>query len=392
MPDTVTGTGTRRRTVLDAGSAAPVRPEAREAWLAALDDGWADPRRLHAEGRAARLLLDAARERVAEVLAARPDDVFFPPHHAAAAHSAVMGLAAARPVGAPVVTTAVEHSAVLHAASWLERTGGRPHVEVGVDALGHLDHEQFKSALPGAAVAAVQHANGEIGTVQPLDDVASAATAAGVPLIVDAGVSLGFLPAPRAGDALVGNPRAWGSVPGVGLLVLRPGTRWRPHGPGEAEGAHRRPGEAAGEVDVPAAVAAAVSLAAAEAQRDETSRRLTELVTRVRACAGSLPDVEVAGDPEGRAPHVVTFSVLYLPGEMLVQALDAEGFAVTSGSACTADTLRPSHVLAAVGGLTHGNVRLVLPAAVRRDEVEAFCVALPRVVTRLRAELGVDEL
>lgn len=387
------------RVVLDAGGAAPVLPLAVEAWSAAVADGWADPRRLHAEGRRARLVLDTARERVAETLGVRPDEVLFPPHHAAAARAAVLGLAAARPDAPVVLTSAVEHSAVLHAAGWHAGRGGR-HELLGVDRLGRVDPGEVAGRLGGGArrdvcVLAVQQANGEIGTVQPLDGpggIGEAAAAAGVPLVVDAGASLGFAPPPAAADVLVANPRTWGSVPGAGLLVLRSHVRWRPHEPGEAEGAHVRPGEAPGEVDVPAAVAAAVTLAAVEQERALTADRLDGLVRRIRATAAGIADVEVAGDPVARLPHVVTFSALFLPGELLVSALDRAGFAVASGSACTADTLEPSHVLAATGGLTHGNVRVVLPAGVAAADVERFCHVLPGTVAALRDELGVTGL
>ena len=366
--------------MLDAGGAAPVLPAAEQAWLAAVRDGWADPRRLHHEGRTARLLLDGARESVAEQLGVRPDEVSFPPDHARAAAAAVLGCAL--PGAGPVVVSAVEHSSVQHAAAWR----GPAH-EVPVDAAGTLDVRALAEALPGASLACVQHGNGEIGTLQPLPDAHAASRAAGVPLVVDAGASLGHVPPPADYDVLLGSPRSWGSVPGVGLLVVRRGVRWRPHEPGE-HSASRPPGEVPGEVDVPAALAAAVSLREVGGAAGHAGPR-HELVARVRAAAAAVPDVQVHGPAEGRLPHVVTFSVLYLPGEELVRRLDGLGFAVGSGSACTADTLRPSHVLAAVGGLTHGNVRLVLPHGVAAGEVERFCRLLPEVVARLRGELGV---
>lgn len=369
--------------MLDAGGAAPVLPAAEQAWLAAVRDGWADPRRLHREGRAARMLLDGARESVAEQLGVRPDEVSFPPDHARAAAAAVLGCAL--PGDGPVVLSAVEHSALLHAAGW--RTGAH---EVPVDAAGTVDLDAFAAALPGAALACLQQGNGEIGTLQPLHRAHDAARGAGVPLVVDAGASLGHVPPPADFDVLLGSPRAWGSVPGAGLLVVRRAVRWRPHEPGERS-ASRPAGEVPGEVDVPAALAAAVSLREVSAAHGSTDPR-HELVTRVRAAAAAVPDVQVHGPAEGRLPHVVTFSALYLPGEELVRRLDVLGIAVGSGSACTADTLRPSHVLAAVGGLTHGNVRLVLPRGVTETEVDRFCALLPEVVAELRDELGVAGL
>jgi cysteine desulfurase len=134
------------------------------------------------------------------------------------------------------------------------------------------------------------------------------------------------------------------------------------------------------------ALQAAVSGSAAEEARQRA------LVDRVRAAAATLPDVEVVGHPTERLPHLVTFSCLYLDGESLVRALDAEGFEVSSGSSCTSSTLEPSHVLVAMGVLTHGNVRVSLSPATTADDVDRFLAVLPRVLARLREEAGVTGL
>ena len=126
------------------------------------------------------------------------------------------------------------------------------------------------------------------------------------------------------------------------------------------------------------------------------SEEASALVDRVRSAAGAVADVEVVGDPVERLPHVVTFSALYADGEALVREFDRRGFAVASGSACTASTLEPSHVLAAMGALTHGNVRITLPlrsvSPARAQDVERFCAALPEVVAAVRERLGVERL
>jgi cysteine desulfurase len=163
----------------------------------------------------------------------------------------------------------------------------------------------------------------------------------------------------------------------VGVLVVRKGTRWEPP-------------EQPGPVDLPAVVAAAASLRAVLAGAAQESMRVSALVDRVRrTVAATVPDVEVVGDPDDRLPHVVTFSCLYLDGETLLHALDRLGYAVSSGSACTSDTLRPSHVLAAMGVLTHGNVRLSLHPGVTEEDVDGFLAVLPGTVAALRREAGV---
>jgi cysteine desulfurase len=111
------------------------------------------------------------------------------------------------------------------------------------------------------------------------------------------------------------------------------------------------------------------------------------MVDRIRAAAAAVPDTEVVGDPVDRLPHLVTFSCLYVSGDQIVTALDRRGFGVASGSACTASTLEPSHVLAAMGALTHGNVRVSLTRDTTHAEVDAFCAALPEAVAEIREEL-----
>jgi cysteine desulfurase len=139
---------------------------------------------------------------------------------------------------------------------------------------------------------------------------------------------------------------------------------------------------------MPAVVAAAVGLQAVAAEAAAEDARLRPLIDRIRArVAAEVPDCEVVGDPDDRLPHLVTFSCLYVEGEALLTALDREGFAVSSGSSCTSDTLEPSHVLAAMGALTHGNVRVSLHRDVTEADVDRFLDVLPRVVAELRSGL-----
>jgi cysteine desulfurase len=364
---------------------APPHPAGREALLAALEAGWADPRRLHREGRQARLLLDGAREALAALLGARTEEVVFTGSHTEAVNAAVLGTLKARHrVGRKVLRSAVEHSAVLHATDY----AGDP-VTVGVDRLGRVDADRFIEQLgsPGVALGCLQSANGEVATLQPIEQVAEAARSARVPLLVDAAASIGQLTPPTDWDLLVADPRAWGAPPGLGLLALRANTRWTSSAP-EDDGTERVPGPPS----IPAALAAAVTLQAVTAQREQQEGLRRTLTERIRAAAALIPNTEVVGDPARRLPHIVTFSCLYVDGEAVVDELDRAGFAVGSGSACTASTLAPSHVLAAMGVLTHGNLRIGLPAGVNERDVSAFCDLLPGAVQRVRALLGADGL
>lgn len=372
----------------DAASSEPLHPRAREALLAALDAGWADPARLYGEARRARMLLDRARADVADVLGVRPDELVFTSSGTQAIHLGVLGaLAARRRAGRHLVTGAVEHSAVLHAAGAHEADGGTV-TTVGVSRTGRVDAAAFAAAVaePGTALACLQTANHEVGTLQPVEEAARACAAAGVPLLVDAAQTLGRLPVPPGWSLLTGSAHKWGGPAGVGVLVIRKGTRWRSPLPED----ERERGRVPGFENVPAVVAAAAALRARAEEAEEENRRASALVDRIRELVPRLiPDVEVVGDPVDRAPHIVTFSCLYVAGEALLTELDKAGFAISSGSSCTASTLRPSHVLEAMGVITHGNVRVSLPRGVSAADVDRFLQVLPPLVRRIREEAGV---
>ncbi|NPC95470.1 aminotransferase class V-fold PLP-dependent enzyme [Nocardioides sp. zg-DK7169] len=365
----------------DSASSEPLHPAAREVLLAALDRGYADPRRLHPPARASRLMLDNAREVVAECLGARPDEVSFTASGTEAVHRGLLGLLRGRRrAGDRLVHAAVEHSAVLHAAAW----AGGEHVSVPVDRHGRVSPDDFVAACagPGVAVAALQAANHEVGTCQPVAEVAS--RIGEVPLLVDACASAGRVPLPAGWAVAAASAHKWGGPAGVGVLAVRKGARWRNPFPGDDRVDERT----AGFENVPAALAAAAALRAVVEERAEVGARQRALLDRIRHGVQVVPDVEVVGDPEDRLPHVLTFSCLYVDGEALVDRLARHGFAVASGSACTASSLEPSHVLTAMGALTHGNVRLSLTRDTDEADVERFLEVLPGVVAGIRAEAG----
>ncbi|MGX9872062.1 aminotransferase class V-fold PLP-dependent enzyme [Streptomyces cellulosae] len=370
----------------DAASAAPLHPVARQALMASLDEGWADPARLYKEGRRARLLLDAAREAAAEGVGCRPDELVFTPSGTAAVHSGIAGaLAGRRRTGRHLIVSAVEHSSVLHAAE-VHRDGGGTVTEVPVDRTGAVRPSEFAGALrPDTALACLQSANHEVGTLQPVAEAAEACRAAGVPLLVDAAQSLGWGPVEGAWSLLAASAHKWGGPSGVGLLAVRKGVRFAPQGPRD----ERESGRVPGFENLPAIVAAAASLRAVRAEAAQEAARLRELTDRIRARVPELvPDVEVVGDPERRLPGVVTFSCLYVDGETVLHELDREGFSVSSGSSCTSSTLTPSHVLKAMGVLSEGNVRVSLPPGTKAEDVERFLDVLPGVVAGVREKLG----
>lgn len=363
---------------LDAASSMPLHPRARETFLAALDAGYADPRRLHGRARSARLLIDNARAVVADALEVRTDEVTFTSSGTSAVHRGLLGLVRGARGRRTVVRSAVEHSSVLHAVAW-----GAEDLPVPVDRTGRVLVPDLLEAAAGddTAVVALQHANHEVGTLQPVDELG---LPDGVSLFVDACASMGHLPLPTSWDVLAGSAHKWGGPAGVGVMLVRNRARWRPAFPED----DRTDDRASGFENVPAALAAAAALQAVVAERDEHNRTAHALVDLVRTRVAAIEDVEVVGDPDARLPHVVTFSCLYVDGEALVTELDRRGFQIASGSACTASSLRPSHVLEAMGALTHGNVRLSLQRGTTREQVEEFCAVLPGVVADLRSRVG----
>lgn len=372
----------------DAASTAPLHPVARQALTAALDEGWADPARLYRSGRQARMLLDAARETVAEALGARADEIAFTASGTQAVHLGMLGaLAGHRRRGGHLVHSAVEHSSVLHVAERQEAGGGTVSV-APVDRAGRVDPDVFAALLRAdTALAVLQSANHEVGTVQPVGEVAGHCREAGVPLLVDAAQSVGRVDVPAGWSLLTASAHKWGGPPGVGVLAVRKGVRYASPLPAD----EREGGRVPGYVNVPAIVAAAASLRAVRAEAARENARLHALVERIRARVPQLvPEVEVVGDPVRRLPHIVTFSCLYVDGEVLLTELDRAGFAVSSGSSCTSSTLTPSHVLAAMGVLTEGNVRVSLPPGTAEADVERFLTVLPELVAGVRAPFGLD--
>ncbi|GAA2728045.1 cysteine desulfurase/sulfurtransferase TusA family protein [Streptomyces nogalater] len=370
----------------DAASAVPLHPVARQALLVSLDEGWADPARLYREGRKARMLLDAAREAAAEAVGCRADEVVFTSSGTRAVHTGIAGtLAGRRRVGRHLIVSAVEHSSVLHSAEAWEADGGTV-TRVAVNQAGAVGPSGYADALRAdTALACLQSANHEVGTEQPVAEVAEVCRAAGVPLLVDAAQSLGWGPVGGDWSLLTASAHKWGGPSGVGLLAVRKGVRFAAQGPVD----ERESGRAPGFENIPAIVAAVASLRAVRAEAAREAVRLRELTERIRARVPELvPDVEVVGDPGRRLPGIVTFSCLYVDGEALLHELDRAGFSVSSGSSCTSGTLTPSHVLKAMGVLSEGNVRVSLAPGTAEADVERFLQVLPGAVAGVREKLG----
>jgi cysteine desulfurase len=370
---------------LDSSSGEPMLEEARQAWLEAQQAGWGDPMRLHRPGRLAAQALDQAREVVAAAVGGRPDEVIFTASGVHASHAAVAGLALGRRrVGSRIVTTAIDHSSVLAAA-----VSAGVHDAVQVDHEGNVDLNSWTAAVgtAGTAAACIQVANHEVGTLQPYVEAAEICRRTDVPLVLDATTALGRMDLSDAAgwSLLTGWAGAFGGPASVGILVIKKNVRWRASYLVDDYQGGRWPGVP----DVPAIYAAAVALNCWLQSGRTVGERQHDLVDQLRAgIVQRVPDVDVAGDPVRRVPHLLTFSALYVDGETLTLELDKAGFAVASGSACSASSEHPSHVLAAMGALTHGNVRIGLTRTTTAAEIDHFLTVLPPIVTRIRATMG----
>jgi cysteine desulfurase len=371
------------RAYLDHASTSARRPAAYQAmlpWLAVSGD----PGRLHAEGRAARMAVEDAREQVAALFGARPREVVFTSGGTEAVNTAIFG-AATRAGGVDVhlVVTAVEHSAILDAS----HRAGRVTL-VATDGVGRYDPEVVMAAVTSeTALVNVQLANHEVGTLQPAAEVAAACRERGVLSHIDACTAAGHVPldfAAMGADLVSVSAHKLGGPQGVGALLVRRGLRLPPLLLGGEQERARR----AGVENVAATVgfgAAAAELAGDGRLAEEAveARRQTERV--LAEAPARLPGLEIFGDRQERVPHLVCLGVRGVEAEPVLLGLDQRGVAVHSGSSCSSETFEPSPVLRAMGVDADHSLRVSVGWNTTDDEVEMFLDALPEVVDRLRA-------
>jgi cysteine desulfurase len=377
---------------LDHAATTPMRPEALEAMLPFLQGTFGNPSGQHAQARAAKTALEEARESVAAALGARPGEVIFTGGGTEADNLALKGAARSardRGVGDGVVTTAVEHHAVLHSCDRLEREGLRV-TRVRVDAGGVVDLDALAAALDErTAVVSVMLANNEVGTVEPLAEVAvlMAERAPRAVLHTDAVQAAPWLDlAATAGCAqLVAiSAHKFGGPKGVGALVVRQGTRLVPVIDGGGQERDLR----SGTHNVAGIVGMAAALAATVERRGEEVPRVAALRDGLAAgLAAAVPDLRQNGDPDHKLPNNCHVAFPGTESETLLLLLDREGVCAAAGSSCASGALDPSHVLAAMGlsrELARASVRLTLGWSSTEDDVEEALAVIPAAVERLR--------
>ncbi|MBV8643158.1 MAG: aminotransferase class V-fold PLP-dependent enzyme [Candidatus Eremiobacteraeota bacterium] len=375
------------RIYLDHAATTTVRPEVVEAMAPFLGGGY-NASSLHAEGRAARAAVDAARETVARIVGAVPREIVFTGGGTEADVLAVVGAARAQASrGRHIVTTAVEHHAVLRAADLLEREGWRV-TRLPVDQRGLVDPDAFAAALTlETSIASVILANNEIGVIEPVAELAAVAHARRVVFHTDAVQAAGWLPLDVDAlgvDLLSLSAHKFYGPKGVGALYVRTGTPVEPL----IVGGGQEHGLRAGTENVAGIVGFATALALAEAERPATAARVEALRDRLEAgILAAIPGVVVNGAGAPRLPGILSVAFAGAPSDALLIRLDLDGIAASAGSACAAGSLEPSHVIAALGlgeDYRGGVIRFSLGRATTGAEVEEVLNRLPPVLAAIR--------
>jgi cysteine desulfurase len=379
------------RIYLDNAATTPLRAEVADAMREAAGDADYNPSSLHAEGRRARALLDSARERIAALLGATRNEVIFTGGGTESDNQAVIGTAKLFPRGAHIVTTAIEHHAVLAPIAQLHAEGLKATV-LPVASDGRLEPSDFAAALGSqTAFASVMFANNEVGTVQPIAELAAIARDCGVLFHTDAIQVPSWLPVDvrQLGvDLLSLSAHKFGGPKGVGLLYARKGV---PIGP-IVYGGGQEAGRRSGTPNLLAIVGMARALELACSERELESRRVQALRDRLEAgIRSAVPDVRVNGAPDSRLANNLSVSFAGLDSSALLIALDLAGVAVSAGSACTSGSLEPSHVLQALGvepRWQSGTIRFSLGTASLAGEIDGVLRILPAIVAGLRRPAG----
>jgi cysteine desulfurase len=377
----------------DHAATTPVRPEVVEAMEPFFHGRFGNPSSTHRWGREARVALDEARERVAQTLGARPDEICFTSCGTESDNMAVLGAWRARrgEGRTAAVASSIEHKAVLGAMHQIAREGGVersvPVTHDGVVDVAALD----EVVRDDTAVCSVMWVNNEIGTVQPIAQVAELAKARGALFHTDAVQAFGKVEidaATQPYDLLSVSGHKIGAPKGVGALYTRRGTRIEPLMHGGTQDRGRRPGTE----NVAFAVALARAMELADAEREIECARLRSLREELEsALLAAVPDAVIHGAAAARAPHVVNVSVPGAESESLLMALDLKGIAASGGSACQSGSVGASHVLAAMSvapELASSAVRLSLGTLTTRDHVQRVTEVFPAIVAKARAVSG----
>jgi cysteine desulfurase len=381
------------RVYLDHAATTPVDLEVAEAMARVLRETHGNPSSIYAEGRAARAAVDRARDEVAAAISADPSEIVFTSGGTEADNLALRGALKVQDGRDGLITTAVEHHAVIDTARDLERFAHVRLTVVGVDRHGLVDPEAIRDAIDErTSLVSVMHANNEIGTIEPIAAIGAICRDRGVTFHSDAVQTVGALDIDVREipiDLLSINAHKFYGPKGVGALYVRRGTRIATMQTGGGQEKGRR----TGTENVAGIVGLGVAMRIARERRPTESPRQSGLRDRLIAGVQSrIPDAVLTGHRTERLPNSASFCIPGTDGESLIVALDLEGFAVSSGSACTSGETEPSQVLLALGlerELAKGSLRVTVGRSTTDSHVGRFIDALLRVVARLRDSAAV---
>jgi len=348
---------------------------------------YGNPSSMHTFGGQVGAKVRTAREQVAHLLGCHPSEIVFTSCGTESDSTAILGTLAAVPHRRKVITTRVEHPAVLTVCRDLENRGYEV-IELGVDKHGRLDLDELESQLDDdTAIVTVMSANNETGTVFPVEQIAAMVTERGITFHTDAVQIVGKVPLNLAQshiNLLSLSGHKLHAPKGVGVLYVRKGTRIAPF----LLGGHQEGGRRAGTENVPGIVGLGKACELAAQNMEEENTRVKALRDRLeKAILGNCPDSRINGDPENRLPNTTNISFEYIEGEAILLMLDQFGICASSGSACTSGSLEPSHVLRAMGvpfTAAHGSIRYSLSRYNTEAEVDFTIEKMPQIIERLR--------
>ncbi len=379
----------KKKVYLDHAATTPVRPEVLEEMLPVFSRQFGNPSSFYQTGREARQLLDQARQRIARCMGADPTEIYFTSCGTESDNWAIKGAAlASSDKGRHIIISAIEHHAVLHACQALEKQGYSLTV-LPVDAYGLVDPQAVRAAIrPDTILVSVMMANNEIGTIEPIAEIAAVCREKKVLFHSDAVQAAGALPIDvheLGVDLMSFSGHKLYAPKGVGALYIRRGVRIDNLLDGGAQERNRR----GGTENVAGIVAFARAYELAVAEMDETAERLSRLRDRfIEKVMDKIPHTRLNGHPGLRLPNNINVSFEFIEGESILLMLDHFGYECSSGSACTSGSLDPSHVLLAIGlphEIAHGSLRVTLGHTTRADDLDRLVEDLIGIVARLRA-------
>ncbi|MCG2677086.1 cysteine desulfurase NifS [bacterium] len=378
-----------RRIYLDHAATTPTDPRVVKAMLPYFTKSFGNPSSIHSFGQEGKRAIEEVRDRVANLIGAKSEEIVFTSGGTEADNFALKGVAFANEKkGNHIITTAIEHPAVIEACKFLEKRGFKV-TYLPVDRDGLVNPEDVKKAITDKTILiSVMHANNEIGTIEPIAEIGKIAQEREIYFHTDAVQTTGHLPIDVDKlnvDLLSMSSHKFYGPKGAGALYIRKGTRVISfiHG-GEQERRRRASTE-----NVPGIVGFGRAVEIAKEEMDEEGKRLASLRNRlIKGILERIEEVRLNGHPEKRLPNNVNVSVEFVEGESMLLNLDLAGIAVSTGSACSSSTLEPSHVLLAIGlspVIAHGSLRLTLGRGTEEEDIDQVLEVLPKIIQRLRA-------